>query len=52
MEWQIYKSQGKLQEANNAKQIFDQELIKVMKFMKTRTNTPKKKVFTNLNDYR
>lgn len=52
IEWQIYKSQGKLNEANSAKQIFEQELIKVMKYMKSRSNAPKKKTITGLDDFR
>ena len=52
MEWQIYKSQGKLNEANNAKQIFEQELIKVMKYLKSRSNTPIKKTISWLDNFR
>ncbi len=52
MEWQIYKSQGKINEANNAKQVFEQELTKTMKYLKSRVNAPKVKTTSNLKTFR
>lgn len=49
---QIYKSQNKDAEAANAKAIFKAELIETLSFMKSRTTQPRKKVITNLDNYR
>ena len=48
----IYKSQGKLQEANNARTLFKQELISLMTYLKSRSNAPKMKTISGLDKFR
>lgn len=52
IEEQIYKSQWKINEANNAKAIFNQELIKLMTYLKGRVNAAKTKTITWLDTFR
>ena len=51
MEEQIYKSQGKLNEASNARAIFNRELTKLMTYLKTRVNEAKIKTMDSLDSY-
>lgn len=53
MEWFIYKSQGKNKaaEAQEAKKEFDEELTRLIVYLKTRYNQPKSKTMWDLSPY-